>query len=98
MISEASSNTASASTVVPVMLSIGKSAGQAPISVALAATLGSSLGFMLPVSTPPNAIVYGSGAIRITDMVKAGLIIDLAGVLTVWAAAVWLVPLAVRVG
>lgn len=97
IISETSSNTASASMVVPVMLSLGKALGSAGVVLAVAATLGASLGFMLPVSTPPNAIVYGSGAIRILDMVKAGVLIDLIGVLLVWAAATWLLPLVLRI-
>lgn len=96
MISETSSNTASASMVVPVMLSIGKTLGSAGIVLAVAATLGASLGFMLPVSTPPNAIVYGSGAVRILDMVKAGILIDIVGVLLVWLAANWWIPLILR--
>jgi sodium-dependent dicarboxylate transporter 2/3/5 len=96
MISEASSNTASASTVVPVMLSIGKSAGQAPISVALAATLGSSLGFMLPVSTPCNAIVYGSGRIPLTAMMRYGVVLDVAGIVAIVAVVGLLGPLVLR--
>jgi solute carrier family 13 (sodium-dependent dicarboxylate transporter), member 2/3/5 len=93
IISETSSNTASASMVVPVMLSIGKAMGSTGFILAVAATLGASLGFMLPVSTPPNAIVYGSRAVRILDMVKAGIVIDIVGVLLVWAVASWLVPM-----
>jgi solute carrier family 13 (sodium-dependent dicarboxylate transporter), member 2/3/5 len=93
IISETSSNTASASMVVPVMLSIGKAMGSTGFILAVAATLGASLGFMLPVSTPPNAIVYGSRAVRILDMVKAGIVIDIIGVLLVWVVASWLVPL-----
>lgn len=92
LISETSSNTASASMVVPVMLSVGKVIGSTGIVLAVAGTLGASLGFMLPVSTPPNAIVYGSRAVRILDMVRAGIIIDLIGVLLVWVVAVWWVP------
>ena len=92
IISETSSNTASASMVVPVMLSIGKTMGSTGFILAVAATLGASLGFMLPVSTPPNAIVYGSRAVRILDMVKAGVVIDVVGILLVWAVANWLVP------
>ena len=48
---------------------------------------------MLPASTPPNAIVYGSGSIRIADMVRAAILIDVIGVLIVWGAALWLIPL-----
>lgn len=95
LISEASSNTASANMVVPVMLSMAKTIGVGGVAVGVAATLGASFGFMLPISTPPNAIVYGSGAVRLTDMVKAGLLLDVAGFLLVWMTSVWLVPIAV---
>lgn len=91
-ISETASNTASANMVVPMMLSVAEASGMPGAALGVAATLGASLGFMFPVSTPPNAIVYGSGAIRITDMVRAGILLDLAGGLIVWAAAVFWVP------
>jgi len=48
---------------------------------------------MLPASTPPNAIVYSSGSIRIAGMVRAAILIDVIGVLAVWGAALWLIPL-----
>ena len=63
VLSETTSNTASANMVVPVVISIARAAGMDPLEPALGATMGSSLGFMLPVSTPCNAIVYGSGFI-----------------------------------
>ena len=92
LLSETCSNTASANMIVPVMLSAARQVPGAALTVGIAATLGASLGFMLPISTPPNAIVYGSGAVRIADMVRAGLILDVIGALIVWAASVWLVP------
>jgi sodium-dependent dicarboxylate transporter 2/3/5 len=92
LLSETSSNTASANTVVPVMLSVAQTMGASRVVIGVAATMGASLGFMLPVSTPPNAIVYGSGSVRIADMVKAGLLLDLVGVAVVWAASLWLAP------
>ena len=83
-ISETTSNTASASMVVPVVIAIAQSAGVSPLPPALGATLGASFGFMLPVSTPPNAIVYSSGFIPITRMIKAGIGLDLLGILVIW--------------
>ena len=50
-----------------------------PVGPALGATIGASLAFMLPVSTPPNAIVYSSGYVPITSMVKYGVILDVIG-------------------
>lgn len=94
LVSEATSNTASANMVVPVMISLALAAGVDPVPPALGATLGASWGFMLPVSTPPNAIVYGSGMVPITAMVKAGLIFDIAGGLLLWGGLRLLLPLA----
>ena len=63
ILSETTSNTAAANMVVPVVISIARAAGLDPLEPALGATMAASLGFMLPVSTPCNAIVYGSGYI-----------------------------------
>ncbi|HUM00253.1 MAG TPA: anion permease, partial [Mycobacterium sp.] len=54
-----------------------------PFVPALAATFGASFGFMLPVSTPPNAVVYGSGAVPITTMIRSGLSFDLIGAILI---------------
>jgi sodium-dependent dicarboxylate transporter 2/3/5 len=79
IMSEAASNTASASMIIPVMIAIAEAAGVSPIPPALGAAMGASYGFMLPVSTPPNAIVYSSGLVPITQMVRAGVIFDIIG-------------------
>ena len=93
VVSETTSNTASANMVVPVILSLAAAAGVNPIPPAIGATLGASWGFMLPVSTPPNAIVYGSGLVPITKMLRAGLLFDLAGGLVIWLGLRILLPL-----
>ena len=67
--SETTSNTASATFVVPIVILIAAAAGLDPLIPALAAVFGASFGFMMPVSTPQNAVVYGSGMIPITKMV-----------------------------
>jgi len=79
LITETTSNTASASMVVPVAIAVAQASGVSPLPPALGATLGASLAFVLPVSTPPNAIVYGSGRIRILQMIRAGALFDLLG-------------------
>jgi sodium-dependent dicarboxylate transporter 2/3/5 len=84
VVSETSSNTASANMVVPVMIALAMAAGVNPIPPAIGATLGASWGFMLPVSTPPNAIVYGSGMVPITKMIRAGVLYDILGVILIW--------------
>jgi sodium-dependent dicarboxylate transporter 2/3/5 len=93
VVSEATSNTASANMVIPVMISLATAAGLNPIPPALGAILGASWGFMLPVSTPPNAIVYGSGMVPITKMIRAGVLFDLAGALLLWLGLRLVLPL-----
>jgi sodium-dependent dicarboxylate transporter 2/3/5 len=79
VMSEAASNTASANMIVPVAIAVTQAAGLDPLRPALGATLGASMGFMMPISTPPNAIVYSSGYIPITSMMRHGIILDIAG-------------------
>ena len=81
IISETTSNTASAAIVVPIAISIAASADLNPTIPALAAIFGANYGFMLPVSTPPNAIVYSSGMLPITRMIKTGAIFDVIGII-----------------
>jgi sodium-dependent dicarboxylate transporter 2/3/5 len=78
--------------VVPVVIAISKAAGLDPLEPALGATFGASLGFMLPVSTPCNAIVYGSGYIPLGKMVRYGVLLDIGGVIVVVALVKLLVP------
>src|SRR4051794_11982892 len=83
ILSETTSNTAAANMVVPVVISIARAAGVDPLEPALGATMAASLGFMLPVSTPCNAIVYGSGYIPLGRMIRHGLVLDLAGIVVI---------------
>jgi sodium-dependent dicarboxylate transporter 2/3/5 len=83
--SEFTSNTASANMVVPVVIALARATDTDPVMAALAATFASSLGFMMPVSTPCNAIVYGSGRVPLRAMMASGAIIDVAGAITVTA-------------
>jgi sodium-dependent dicarboxylate transporter 2/3/5 len=89
ILSETTSNTASANMVVPVVIAVARSAGIDPVLPAVGATMGASLGFMLPVSTPCNALVYASGRIPLTTMLRYGLALDAIGVAVV-VALVWL--------
>lgn len=93
LVSEATSNTASASMVVPVVISLSLASGINPVPPAIGATLGASWGFMLPISTPPNAIVYGSGMVPITKMIRAGAIFDILAGLILWVGLRLLLPL-----
>ena len=79
VMSEAASNTASANMIVPIAIAVAQAAGVNPIEPALGATLGASMGFMMPISTPPNAIVYSSGHVPITAMMRHGVVLDIVG-------------------
>jgi solute carrier family 13 (sodium-dependent dicarboxylate transporter), member 2/3/5 len=86
-LSESSSNTASATLIVPIAIALATRLDIDPTVPALAATAASSLGFMLPVSTAPNAIVFGSGRIRLATMARYGLLLDLLGIVVLIAVA-----------
>ena len=90
IMSETASNTAAANIIVPTAIAISKAAGVDPLEPALGATLGASLGFMMPISTPPNAIVYSSGYIPIGTMMRNGLILDAAGYIIIVAGVLGL--------
>jgi sodium-dependent dicarboxylate transporter 2/3/5 len=93
IMSETTSNTAAANMVVPVVIAIAQASDINPIPPALGAVFGASFGFMLPVSTPPNAIVYGSGLIPIPKMIRAGFIFDILGLFVIWAGLRVMCPL-----
>jgi len=95
VMSEVTSHTAATNMVGPLAITTAVSAGLNPIPVAVAVALSASLGFMLPVSTPPNAIVYASGYIPITKMLKAGVIIDIVGIFCITIPIVLLIVPAV---
>jgi sodium-dependent dicarboxylate transporter 2/3/5 len=93
ILSETTSNTAAANMVVPVVISVARAAGLDPFEPALGATLAASLGFMLPVSTPCNAIVYGSGYIPLGQMMRHGLALDLVGIVVIITLVHLLAPM-----
>ncbi|MCY4263958.1 MAG: SLC13 family permease [Gammaproteobacteria bacterium] len=80
-LTEVASNTATISLSLPIMASLSQAIGAHPFLLLIPTTLAASCAFMLPVSTPPNAIVYGSGRIPILKMVVAGIWLDILSVL-----------------
>lgn len=80
---ELTSHTAATNMVGPLGITAALSAGLDPVPVAVGIALAASLGFMLPVSTPPNAIVYASGYVPITKMIHTGVVIDIIGIFLV---------------
>jgi solute carrier family 13 (sodium-dependent dicarboxylate transporter), member 2/3/5 len=79
ILSELASNTASATVMVPVAIAICNGAGVNPVPAALGAIIGANLGFMLPISTAPNAIVYSTGLVPSSVMIRKGLVFDIVG-------------------
>lgn len=82
-LTELTSNTATAAGFLPLMGALGVTLGIDPIMLAAPAALAASCAFMMPVATPPNAIVFGSGKLDIRDMIKAGFALNIAGIVLV---------------
>ena len=81
------SNTASAGILLPIAISLGSTTNANPIILAVVIGISTSLDFMLPVGTPPNAIAYSTGKVSMRDMIKAGFTLDIIGaVITVFLA------------
>lgn len=96
LLSELTSHTAATNMIGPLAITIAVSAGLSPLPVSIGIALSASLGFMLPVSTPPNAIVYASGYVPITKMISTGVYIDFIGIAFITIPiAIWLVGLVV---
>ncbi len=83
LLTELTSNTATSQIVLPIMAAIAIELNLDPKLLMVPATISASLAFMMPVATPPNAIVFGSGRLRVTDMVKAGIILIFVGAVVV---------------
>jgi solute carrier family 13 (sodium-dependent dicarboxylate transporter), member 2/3/5 len=91
VLSEFMSNVALVQIFVPVVFGIANGLGVNPILLAMPVTLAASIGFMFPVATPPNAIVFSSGYIRMKDMVRAGLLLDVISIIIILIASLTLV-------
>ena len=89
LLSEIANNTAATVMMLPVLSALAKGLGTDPLPILLAGTLGASCGFALPVATPPNTVAYGTGEVSVRDMVRAGLVLDVAAIL-VMTTGVWL--------
>lgn len=92
-LTELTSNTATTAAFLPVVAAVGVAAGLDPLTLAVPAALAASCAFMLPVATPPNAVVYGSGLITVPQMIRAGLMLNLIGIVVIALLAPILVPL-----
>lgn len=87
LLTELTSNTATAATFVPILSAVAVGVGLDPMAMVVPAALVASCAFMLPVATPPNAIVFGSGYVSIGQMIKGGVWLNVAGLVLVMIAA-----------
>jgi sodium-dependent dicarboxylate transporter 2/3/5 len=92
VLSELASNTAVAAMAMPIAASLAPVVGRPPLALMLVVALAASTGFALPVATPPNTIVFGSGQVRVGDMARAGVLLDLIAVALIVLAVSVLFP------
>lgn len=91
-LTEITSNTATATMLFPIMASLALAIGVHPFSLMIVAGLTASMAFMMPVGTPPNAIVFATNHLKIGDMVKAGILINIISIVIVILAVYYLLP------
>ncbi|MEC8556075.1 MAG: SLC13 family permease, partial [Planctomycetota bacterium] len=90
-LTELTSNVATTTSLVPVLAAIAPGIDIHPYLLIIPATLAASCAFMLPVATPPNAIVFGSGEISLPQMVRAGFVLNLISLVVVTLLAIWVI-------
>lgn len=95
-LTEVTSNTATAAAFLPLLGPVAISMELSPLYLVVPAALAASFAFMMPVATPPNAIVFASGKLQIKDMVRAGLVLNLVGIVAISLFSLWLGPQLVR--
>jgi len=92
LLTELTSNTATTAALVPVVAGTAVVLGLDPMVLAIPTALAATCAFALPVATPPNAIVFGSGFVTIPQMVRVGLVLNVIGTVLIVAVSVWLAP------
>lgn len=93
-LTEVTSNTATAAAFLPLIGAMAISMGMDPTLLTVPAAIAASCAFMMPVATPPNAIVFATGHMKIQSMIRAGLFLNIIGTLVVTLLTVWLIQLA----
>jgi len=91
-LTEVTSNVATASMLLPILASVAIKLDLHPLGIMVGATLAASCAFMLPVATPPNAVVFGSGYLKIKDMVKAGLWLNILSIILLTLMVYYVLP------
>lgn len=84
LLTEITSNLATTAMLLPILAPIALSIDVHPYLLMISATIAASCAFMLPVATPPNAVVFGSGLLEIKDMINTGIVMNLFSVMTLW--------------
>jgi len=92
-LTEMTSNVATTATFLPVFAAVAIAIGIIPVALTIPVCLAASCAFMLPVATPPNAIVYGSGKFTISTMMRAGFALNIVGIFVVTIFAYFLAPI-----
>ena len=90
---ELMSNVALVTVFLPVVIGIGQALALPPLLLVAPATIAASCAFMMPISTPPNAIVFASGHIQIKDMAKTGFWLNLLAIIILVIFAITVIPL-----
>ena len=97
-LTEMTSNTATTTTLIPVLAAAAVALGLDPFALIIVTALAASCAFMMPVATPPNAIVFSSGRVSIPEMARAGLVINIVAIIVITLGALLWVPHTVTVG
>ncbi|WP_258101776.1 SLC13 family permease [Marinoscillum pacificum] len=92
-LTEITSNVATTSMILPVIAPLSEAIGVNPLLLMTGATLAASCAFMLPVATPPNAVVFGSGYLKISDMIKTGIVLNIISILLISVYLYFVLPL-----
>lgn len=96
VVSEFASNTASGTILVPIVIAAAEASGLDPVRPAIGVGLAATCGFVFPVSTPPNAIVFGTGQVPLRRMIEVGILLDVTALIVVWGGLMLLAPLLPR--
>ena len=100
-LTQLTSNTATSNMILPVMAGLATATNVNPLFLMVPATLACSCAFMLPVATPPNAVIFGTNRLYVLDMARPGIVVNLIGVAVilvgffVWGSVVWGIDLTV---
>jgi sodium-dependent dicarboxylate transporter 2/3/5 len=97
-LSEVTSNTAQVATMTPVLAAMAPALGLDARMLVIVCALAASSAYMMPVGTPPNAIVFGTGLVKMPQMLRAGFVLNVAGIAVITAIGWWLVPRVLAAG